>query len=234
MDEFIDAELDLDEDGVAAERGPAAAAEIIDDLDLRVLLRQNRIALAKGPVTRIPAPEQGGTAYDIPLSTVVHAHPRCAIQWSRLLIDLSPTAGARISDMSPREVADDRPVELTTTVGVGLKFEVLAKVLSAEVKPEISRKSTVYFPQIVSSGPGFARGYWDFLAAQGRYLHVDRQLRMLVTAPADLPLTARLTFRAQVTVRGIARAIPLIARGKEIDKVHTLAPAELNPAAGAP
>jgi hypothetical protein len=126
--------------------------------------------------------------------------------------------------MAPREVADTNPVELTTTVGVGLKFQILAKVLSAEVHPELARKSTVYFPQIVSSGPGFVRGYWDFLAAGGRYLHVDRELRLLFTAPADHPVRARFQLKARITVHGVAGAIPLLARGGSIDRLHELVP----------
>jgi hypothetical protein len=221
LEKFLDAELDLDEDGLTAERGQSAP-EIIDDLDIRVLLRENRIALARGAATQLPTDSEDVCAYDIPLACVVHAHPQCSVQWSRMMVDLSPTDGARISDMAPREVSDDLPVELTTTVGLGLKFEILAKALSAEVKPEMTRKSTVYFPQIVSSGPGFTRGYWDFLAHNGRYLHVDRQLRLLVTAPAGAPVTARLKFQAKVTIRGLAQVIPLVARGKAIEQLHAL------------
>lgn len=106
-----------------------------------MLLRKNRIALARGAVAAVPSGQDDVAAYDVPLACVVHAHPHCSIQWSWLLIDLSPTEGARISDMAPREVADDHPVELTTTVGVGLKFEILAKTLSAELKPEVTAKA---------------------------------------------------------------------------------------------
>ncbi len=224
MQTLLDTELDLDEDDLTAERdGDGDAAEIIGDRDIRVLLRKNRIALARGTATKVDSGRDGVAAYDVPLAVVVHPHPQCSIQWSRMLVDLSPTEGARISDMAPREVSDDQPVELTTTVGLGLKFEILSKVLSAEVKPELTRKSTVYFPQIISSGPGFTRGYWDFLSAGGRFPHVDRHLRLLATVPEGQPLTARLRFQARITVRGIARVIPLIARGRGIDEVHTLA-----------
>jgi hypothetical protein len=220
---FIDTEFDLDEDSLVAERDQTAP-DIIGDQDIRVLLRENRIALASGSVTTVPTPDGEPALYDLPLSCVVHAHPRCTIEWSRLLVDLSPTDGARISDMSPREVSDTNPVELTTTVGVGLKFEILSKVVSAEVHPELTRKSTVYFPQIVSSGPGFVRGYWDFLSTNGRYLHVDRELRLLITAPRDQPVQARFQLRARVNVRGLAGVIPLLARGGTIDQIHTLIP----------
>ena len=224
MRTFIDAGLDLDEDSLIAERDQGAPT-IIGDRDIRVLLRENRLALSSGAVTPVPTTADDVAAYDVPLACVVHAHPRCTIHWSRLLVDFSPTAGARISDMSPREVSDTHPVELTTTVGVGLKFQILTKVVSAEVHPELTKKSTVYFPQIVSSGPGFVRGYWDFLSTGGRHLHVDRLLRLLITAPIDRPLQARFQLRARVGIRGLPGVIPLLARGGTIDQVHTLVPA---------
>jgi hypothetical protein len=60
-------------------------------------------------------------------------------QWSRLLVDLTPTPRAVIADMAPREVTDDRPVEMQTTVGLGVKFNIVANVLGADLSPEYSR-----------------------------------------------------------------------------------------------
>jgi hypothetical protein len=188
---FAEAVLELDEDGLTAERGTESGARIIGDRDIPLLLRENRIALARGAATRV---EEAGeeeakegdppaVVYDVPLTCVVHAHPRCRFEWSRLMVDLNPTPGALIRDMAPREVMDDHPVELITKVGVGLKFEVAANVLGAQISPEYSSSRTVYFPRIVSSGANFSRGYWDFLALGNRYLHANRELRLLVAAP---------------------------------------------------
>jgi hypothetical protein len=221
MDTFIDAGLDLDEDALGDERGLTQATDIIGDQDIRVALRNNRIALAKGRSTRVEG-EEGLVGYDVPLTCAVHSDPRCRFRWARLLIDLTPTAEARIADMVPREVVDDRPVELTTTIGVGLKFSVVPKVLTADLTPQISRKTTVYYPQIVSSGTGFTRGYWDFLALDRRYLHADRDLRLMVSAPAGLAVTARFQLRAKVQMSGLAGLIPLLARAGAIEGTHRL------------
>lgn len=221
MDTIIDAQLDLDEDVLAEERSPTQVMDIVGDKDIRLALRRNRIALAKGQSTLVHG-ENGLIGYDVPLTCAVHSDPRCRFRWSRLLIDLTSTPDARISDMVPREVVDDRPIELTTTIGVGLKFHVVPNVLSADLTPQYSQKRTVYYPQIVSSGTGFTRGYWDFLALDKGYLHADRDLRLLVSAPADTPVTVRFQLRAKVRMAGVAGVIPLLARSGAIDGEHRL------------
>jgi hypothetical protein len=221
MQTFLDMELDLDEEGLADERGSGPASEIVGDKDIRLMLRRNRIALAKGAVTRV-AGAGGVVGYDIPLTCAVHSDPDCRFRWSRLIVDLTATPGARIADMVPREVLDDQPVELTTTIGLGLKFNVASTVLGAELTPQYSQKRTVYYPQIVSSGTGFARGYWDFLALDDRYLHADRELRLLAEAPVDAPVSARFQLRAKVKLAGIAGLIPLLARSGAIEGVYRL------------
>jgi hypothetical protein len=218
---LVDVALDLDEDGLTDERSQQLLAGIIGDQDIRLLLRQNRIALAKGAVAKVPGAD-GVVGWDIPLTCVVHSHPRCRFQWSRLTVDLTPSPSARIADMAPREVVDDRPVQITTSIGLGLKFNVLTDVLGAELSPELSRSRTVYHPQIVSSGAGFARGYWDFLAIDDRYLHADRDLRLLVATEADEPLNARFQLRAQVKLAGLAGLVPLLARSGAIDRMYRL------------
>jgi len=217
---LFEAPLDIDEAGL--ERRDEA---IVGDKSLRLLMRENRIALAMGQSSRTPKTRNGeaGVAhYDIPLMCVVHSHPECRFRWSRLIVDLSPTREARIRDMAPREVRGDRPVELKTTVGLGLKFETVAKTLGAEVKPTYERSRTVYYPEIVSSGPGFAKGYWDFLALTSDYLHANRELRMLISAPAKAPVLARFSLRAKVKLKGMPGMIPLLARHGEIDETYRL------------
>ncbi|WP_067888169.1 hypothetical protein [Nocardia vaccinii] len=221
MHTFADVELDLDEEGLADERGPETATDIIGDRDIRLLLRRNRIALAKN--TAVPVESDDGIlGYDVTLMCAVHSDPRCRFQWSRLTVDLTPTPTARISDMVPREVVDERPVELTTTVGLGMKFTVASNALGADLSPQYSQKRTVYYPQIVSSGTGFTRGYWDFLTLDNRYLHADRELRLLVTSPPDEPLNVRFQLRAKVKLAGVAGVIPLLARTGAIDETYRL------------
>lgn len=221
MHALIDAPLELDEDDLAAERGPGQASAIIGDQDLRLLLRDNRLALAMHSSIGIPV-DDVTVGHDITLTCVAHAHPKCRFEWCRLVVDLSPTPSARIADMSPREVIDDRPVQLTTTVGLGLKFDILADVLGAEIKPEYAKSRTVYFPQILSSGPGFTRGYWDFLAQSDQYLHANRELRLLVHAPRETPVESRFQLRARVKLAGLPGHIPLVAREGGIATTHRL------------
>lgn len=211
--------LDIDEEA-RAELGSEEA--IISDHNIRLLLRENRIALAKGKSSLVQSNDLGLATYDVPLICVVMSHPECRFRWSRLIVDLSPTKEARIRDMSPQEVRGDKPVELKTSVGANLKFETVGKALSFELAPQIASSRTVYYPEVVSAGPGFSKGYWDFLALTSDYLHANRELRLLITAPFGVPLQARFILRAKVKLAGVAGLIPLLARSGEINEVYRL------------
>ena len=213
---LFEASFDLDPAGAPRERG---GAPMVDDRTIELLRRENRIALRKGPARQLTSAdgEPGVAYYDVPLVCVAHSHPECRFRWTRLLVDLSPTAGARISDMAPREVEGEGPVEIETSVGVGLKFEFAAKAVTAEAEPSLKTKRTVYYPRVTSSGAGFVKGYWDFLALTSDYLHTNRELRLLVAAPDGAPVDARFRLSAKVAMAGIAGAIPLLVRTGEID-----------------
>ncbi len=214
---LFDISLDLDEEGL--ERSEEA---IIGDRNIKLLLRENRIALAKGKSIAVKTGDSSLNYYDIPLSCVVQSHPECRFRWARLMVDFSSTRRACIRDMSPREIRGDNPVELKTHVGAALKFQTVAKVLSTELKSEHTASRTVYYPEIISSGPGFTKGYWDFLAMTSDYLHADRELRILVSAPPGEILLARFNLRAKVRLSGIAGLIPLLARSGEINETYRL------------
>ncbi|MFF3441776.1 hypothetical protein [Streptosporangium sp. NPDC002721] len=218
-------ESDLDVDTEVLREQTRRGAAIVGDDDIRLLNRQNRIALAKGPTVEVPAeppcdPTQ--SYFDIPLTCIVHAHPRCRFRWARLVVDFSGTAKAVIRDMSPREIRGESPVEIKTIVGAALNFEVVPTLLSAETSRERSETRTVYYPQILSSGPSFQRGYWDFLSLQEEYPHSDRELRLLVSAPTGTRLKARFRLKAEVALRSTDRILPLLARGGEIDETYLL------------
>ncbi|MCX7791471.1 MAG: hypothetical protein N2378_12590 [Chloroflexaceae bacterium] len=192
---------------------------VIGDETVNLLQYKNRFGLARRRSRRvIPATggEPGRVYLDVPLMCVIHPDPRCRFTWSRLEIDLSPTSDAEILDMVPREVRGERPVELKTTIGVELKFAV------ASLTPERTDSRTVYFPEIVSSGVGFNVGYWDFLALGGEYLHANRELRLLVGAPAGIPIAARFFFQARAALAGFAGHIPLLARRGAIEETYRL------------
>jgi hypothetical protein len=125
--------------------------------------------------------------------------------------------------MVPLEVRGDKPVELKSSVGLGLKFETIATVLKSELAPKYETSRTVYYPEIVSSGLGLSKGYWDFLALTSDYLHANRELRMLVSAPVGSSVLVRFNLRAKVKLAGIAGTIPLLARQGKIDQTYRLA-----------
>ncbi|MGY1615166.1 hypothetical protein ACI797_00315 [Geodermatophilus sp. SYSU D00691] len=204
------AELAFDIDETEADR---ATTEVIDDETLRLLRRDNRVALARAVVRPVtgPAVGPGRSAFEVPLLFVVHAHPECKFVWSRLMIDLSPTPDCVIADMAPREV-QDLAVDVETSVGLDLSFSIVANAVDLGAKPELARKRTVYFPELLASGVGFHKAAWDFLAKAGDYLHTDKELRLLVDAPADTSVTADVVVRAKVKFRGLPRLIPLLAR----------------------
>jgi hypothetical protein len=207
------AELAFDIDEAEADR---ATMEVVDDETLRFLRRDNRVALARAvarPVTG-PMVEAGRSAYEVPLLFVVHAHPECTFAWARLMVDLSPTGNCVIADMAPRQV-QDLAVDIETTVGVDLSFSIVSKAVDIGAKPELARKRTVYFPNLLASGVGFHKAYWDFHAKAGDYLHTDKELRLLVDAPANKDVMADVVVRAKVKLRGLPRMIPLLARTAE-------------------
>jgi hypothetical protein len=221
-DEFSPiAELDFDVDPEDLDR---ATTEVIDDETLSLLRRENRVAIARGPVQAVDsaAVAAGRSAYDVPL-LVVHAHPECMFSWSRLMVDLSSTPDCTVADMSPREV-EDVAVDVETRIGVELSFSLAAAAVDIGAKPELAKKRTVFMPTVLTSGVGFRKAYWDFLAKAGDYLHTDKELRLLVDAPADTPVMADLTVRAKVRFRGLPRLIPLLAKTARTGAHIQLAP----------
>ncbi|HJZ80543.1 MAG TPA: hypothetical protein VKD91_09360 [Pyrinomonadaceae bacterium] len=222
---LFETRLELDEEEL--ERGVRDGDDIapIAALEENLLWRENRLTLSRGACQQIPPPAGGGAGmayYHAPLLCNVIAHPECRLEWARLVVDLSPTHGVIIRDLFPKEVPGDKPVEMATKIGIGLKFEVL-KATELEVTPEIERSRTVYFPKLVGAGTGTPKATWNFLALGGQYLHVDRELRLLISAPAGRDVVSRLNLRARIRINGIQGFVPLLARRTpEIDEVFTL------------
>lgn len=222
---LFEAEMELDEEEAEVRSRDGAGPgplEIVDDQRVRLLLRENRLALLKGPARRQPpsaAAWPGFDYYDITLVCQAHAHPQCRFSWVRLIVDLSDTGGAQIRDMSPREVKSG-PVELETKVGLGLKFEVAS--VGLELAPERTTKRTVYYPEIVTSGVDSMAGWWDFRAVAGDDLHVDRELRLLVAALTGEPVNAKFHVQAEVTLKGWRGYLPLTMRKPEIIATYPL------------
>jgi hypothetical protein len=202
----------LDAEQLEGDRS-TGAGDVIDDRTVSLITRENRVALAQGTPTLVEAPTLGADrrGVDVPLLFVLQAHPECVFTWARLIVDFAPTPGVVINDLSPRGV-EDIAVEIETKVGVGLEFSLAAKAVDVKASPEVARKRNVYLPTLTAAGAGFHKGYWDFMAKAGDYLYADKELRLLLTAPNDSPVRARITVRAKVRFRGVARLIPLLAR----------------------
>jgi hypothetical protein len=196
---------------------------VIDDVTIELLRRDNRVAIARGVPTpsSSPAVPLGRSFIDVPLQFALQAHPECVYSWARIIVDLSSTQDAVIADMSPRDVTDV-PLEVETTLGVDLSLSLLTKVVDIGAKPEISRKRTVFFPSVTATGTGFRKAYWDFYPKAGDYLHADKELHLLVDAPAGAPVTAGVTVRAKVRFRGLPRLIPLLCRTGGVDGSQTI------------
>ena len=201
-------DLDIDEDALL-ERAPT----FVIDHQVRLLARANRLALVRGRTERHNAVQAGTDAIDVPLRCVAHAHPACRFRWVRISVDLSPTDGAVVHDLSPRDEVAGQPVKITTTHHGGLSFHIAALSLGPEVSGERSTERDVYFPTVTSSGIGLTHAIWDFTALADAPLHVDRDLRLLASVPTGTTeIPVRLTLRALVVANGISAAIPLLGR----------------------
>ncbi|MEY9857021.1 hypothetical protein ABH935_002629 [Catenulispora sp. GAS73] len=207
---WADVPLDVDEDAVA-ERADSASV----DEELRLLARSNRLALVREKATRHADAHQGLDVVDVPLRCVAHAHPSCRFRWARVTIDLSGTAGAKVSDLVPREEISDHPVKITTTYQGGLSFSTAHLPVKSDAGGTHTTERDVYYPTVTSSGIGLTHAIWDFTARDGSPLHLDRQLRLLLTLPAAATaIGAELSMRATVAVNGLIGIIPLIGKHK--------------------
>lgn len=199
----------------------------VQERAVTLLRRENRLGIAMRPAMRLPSASavKGRAAYDVALMMVVHAHPECHFDWARLVVDISATPDAIIEDMAPCEV-EDVPVEIETHVGVGLKFTTSIVAANLELKPELSRKQTVFFPTVTASGTGFHKAYWDFQTVGDSYLHTNRELRLLVSARDGESLRAMFLVQAKARMKGIRNLIPMTARLGEMSAGIELVPVD--------
>lgn len=208
---WVEPEFDIDTDQVAERGGPAIA-----DKEIRVMARENRLAIRCDPADRYPAGTAcaASTALDVldfRLRCVAHAHPECRFRWAR--VNLRLPGEAIITDLVPRDQISEHPVKVTHTYGGGLKFDVAVVPVGPELSAERSTEQDVYFPKISTSGIDLSYALWDFNAVGDEPLKVDSPLRLLATVPASVTaIPVRLTLRATVQVRGLPGWIPLIGR----------------------
>jgi hypothetical protein len=152
-------------------------------------------------------------AVDLSLRCVAHAHPESRFRWVHLTADFSRSPGVIVSDLSPRDEVSDHPVKVTTTYKGGISFDIAAVALSPEIAVERTREQDIYFPILRVSGIHLHRAIWTFEGPGEQPLHIDRNLRLLLAAPAATEgITMVLTMRAKVVVNGLARLFPLLGR----------------------
>ena len=208
MQDWLAVELDVDEDALA-ERWDG---QIVIDETLRAMARANRLSLWRSDPERVDL-GNGTAAVELSLRCVAHADPGCRFRWVRLNVDFSGTPAAQIADLSPRDEIATHPVKLTTKRTAALSFEIASVQLGPEVGSERSSEQDVYFPKLTTSGLRLRYALWDFTAVGEAPLHVDRDLRVLLSVPSEvvaMPVTV--TLRAMVTANGLAGAIPLLGR----------------------
>jgi hypothetical protein len=176
------------------------AGEIIIGDEVLKILQENRFGLAKGKTTKLSnceGRESNKAHYVFPLTCVLHPHPECYFRWAQLEVDLTHTEGAIIRDLFPCEVQSDRPTELKSGIGVGLKFKLL-QAASVEPKLEYSTNRSVYYPKITSSGVNFRKASWSFLSKSGESIPASQELYLLISAPANVPVLATFDMKANV------------------------------------
>ncbi|NJN18827.1 MAG: hypothetical protein HC822_22505 [Oscillochloris sp.] len=216
---LADQPLEIDEQKLDPQLRNRSGETLIDDRWVTLLRRPSRMILRKRPARSLAAPPDSDPDrrfLDVAFLCSLQSFPEHRFRWSRLQIDLSPTRSAMIRDMMPLSIRGEEPVELKTSVTLEATF------LSLALKPEIATSRTVYYPQIAGTGVGTRIASWDFLAFGNEYLHSNRELRLLIDAPINSLLLARLTFEAKVTLSGLAGEIPLLARIGTIDQTYRL------------
>lgn len=218
---LLDESLDINEDRLSeSTRGDV----VIGDRDLSIFQRPNRVALGQGTVAnhgRLPG-QDALICYDIPLQCVLHPAAGCHFVSARLVVDLKPTAGALVRDMTPREIKGDSPVEVTTTVTARLTFDIVPDIVGAEAGRERSTTRKLHYPVIIASGKGFTKAVWDFRSVPGEYLYADREMRLLVSAPDGAELSAQFNLLAKVARDGVAAAVPMFRKRGEVGRTYRL------------
>jgi len=204
---WFDLPLDLDEDT------PRGGDRIVISDRVATIAGESRLSLWRDtPLWQNTGPADEWVV-DLPMRCVAHAHPESRFRWVHFTADFGPSPGVVVSDLSPRDEVSDHPVKLTTTYRGGVSFDLATVALSPEVALERTREQDVYFPILRASGIHLRRAIWTFESPGEQPLHVDRNLRLLLTAPAATTgITVVFTLRAKVAVNGVVGHVPLLGR----------------------
>lgn len=204
---WFDMTLKVDD---AATRG--AEGLVIDDR-VKTIVGESFLSLWRDEPLWMDRESGGDWLIDLPLRCAAHAHPDSRFRWVHLRVDFSGTPGVVVVDLSPRDEVADHAVKVTTTYKGGVSFDIASVPLSPEVAVERTREQDVYFPTLRVSGIHLPHAIWTFEAHGEQPLHVDRALRLLLTAePGTRDITALFTLRAKVAVDGLLSLVPLLGR----------------------
>ncbi|MBN9519757.1 hypothetical protein J0H58_14745 [bacterium] len=219
MQPLVEIDLDVNEDFLERATGSPLADE-----EIRLWGRENRLALWRGDVIRTQYDLGRRVVFDIPLRCIAHPHPECRFRYVRLIADFGTGPDgerqeATIEDLSPRQVLGEDPVKIVTKRAGELSFELEELKLGPTISAEQEREYVVYFPEIRGAGVGFAAATWDFSTVPVAPLHVDRDLRVLVSFPAGLSeVQGRFRIEAKVERQGLSALIPLV--GSRSARIH--------------
>ena len=190
--------------------------------EIDILNRENRLGVVSAPATSVARSELAHGPHRRHDPTGSSSTPtRLRFTWARLSVDFGSAATSRWRTSPPCR----RPaaVELTTSLSVGLKLTTVAKTVDLELNPELFRKRTVYFPTISASGVGFHRAVWDFRSETLGSTHANRELQLLLEAPASTPVMASFDLRAKLRMHGVSGRLPVLRRASEIDRTYRVA-----------
>ena len=190
---LLDGPLELAAEDIV--RGVEAGS--ISDENIRLLLTKSRVTLSKGETETAPATEPGQTLFLVPLVLTLQPHPQCEIPWALLRVSL--TGGGVVLDVAP-DLIESGPVEMTVKWSMGAE---LTKVVKATAAVEGTEKWSRYMPRIVGGGEQTAAATWTFEQDATRKLAAGHRLHLLVRAPGDQALQARVEIEARVQFEGV-------------------------------
>lgn len=188
--------------------------------EVRIWGRSNHLAIRRGALSKQEIDYGRRAVWEVPLQCLVHPHPECRFRYLRLSVDFrqemdgADLRSVRIEDLSPQKVDGKDPVRIVTKRSGDLSFEFETIGMGGTASATMSQESQVYFPVVRGSKVIAGLAVWDFEPLPGAPLYVDRELRLLVSAPTAPPGGLHAEFRVETGVRieGLRGMVPLIGR----------------------
>lgn len=207
---WLNVPLDLDE-ATLAERWEGEV--LFDRAEIQLLARKNSMSLWRSDPFRYPL-TNGTVGLDLTLKCAAHAHPECRFRWVRLTVGFESADRVQVQDMSPRDEVVRNPVRLTADIAADHQsYDIVSSSLPDDVARKRSQENDIYFPTITTSGPRFQHATWTFVAVNDAPLHIDRSLRLLLTAPDTIKtIPTKVSLHGKVAVAGWGGSLPLFGQ----------------------